>query len=1151
MDFTHLHVHTEYSLLDGSCKIPELIRRAKELGMKHLAITDHGVMYGVIDFYEEALKQGIHPILGCEVYVAPDSRFNKVKDSEQVRYHHMVLLAENNTGYQNLIKLVSKGFTEGYYYKPRIDYELLEQYHEGIICTSACLAGVIPKALVAGDYEKAKEEADRLQKIFGPDNFFLEIQDHGYEDQQKVISGILRLHEDTGMPIICTNDVHYLYAEDYEAHDILLCIQTGKKVSDTDRMHYDGGQFYLKSPEEMEELFSYVPEALENTMQIAERCQVTIEFGQYKLPHYEVPAGYTQEGYLRSLCEQGFEQRYKDSDYDPHMLRERLEFELKTISDMGFVDYFLIVWDFIKYAKDRGIPVGPGRGSAAGSMVSYCLGITDVVDPIRYQLLFERFLSPERVTMPDIDVDFCVERRQEVIEYVKEKYGEDHVAQIVTFGTMAAKMAIRDVGRVLDYPYQFVDAVAKMILGGVKANIADSIQQNPELKARYEKEPDVKKLLDMSMRLEGLPRHTSIHAAGVVISPKPVEEFVPLSTAVDGNVVTEYTMTTLEHLGLLKMDFLGLRNLTVLKKAAEGVVDLSKIPYDDPHVYHMISEGKTEGVFQLESGGMKGFMRELKPETFEDIIAGISLYRPGPMDFIPQYIQGKNHQDSIQYDCKELEPILKPTYGCIVYQEQVMQIVRELAGFSQGRSDEVRRAMSKKKFDVMERERKNFIYGNEELGIEGCLKKGISENIANKIFDEMIKFAEYAFNKSHAAAYAVISYQTAYVKYYHPKRFMAALLSSMMMRTDKIMEYIMACRSMGIPILPPDINEGGPEFVATEEGIRFGMAAVRGVGVGVVEDLVRERELHGPFKTLEEFCERIAGTSLNKKAVEGLIKAGAMDSLPGNRKQKVLIFSVIMDNIGKEKRQTMPGQMSLFDIAPEEETQVLKVQMPEVEEYDSDTILAFEKEMLGLYLSGHPLEKDRSLIQNHITHTTLDFAKNEEDEQAGEGDYKVVDGEEATLGGMINEVTILTTKTGSPMARIQLEDLTGVVEAIFFPRDFLANRTALVEGNKVFLTGKLQVNEAQGVKVLGKKLRSFDEIPKSLYVRFRNREEFQNRKDEFLELLYPYDGRDEVVVCLKEENAMKRLPRNLRVKACQELLQALKNLLGDENVGVS
>lgn len=843
MEFTHLHVHTEYSLLDGSSKIKEITSRAKELGMKSLAITDHGVMYGVIDFYKAAKEVGIKPILGCEVYVAPGSRFDKQPGESESRYYHLVLLAENNTGYKNLMKIVSRGFTEGFYYKPRVDYEVLEQFHEGIIALSACLAGEVQRYLARGMYEAGCEAAKRYEGIFGKGNFFLELQDHGIPEQKYVNPQLIRMSQELGIDLVCTNDVHYTYAQDADAHDILLCIQTGKKVTDENRMRYDGGQYYLKSPEEMAELFPYAPQALENTCKIAERCNVEIEFGVTKVPHFEVPQGFDSWTYLNHLCNEGMKRRYPDADEEK---KKRLEYELSVIHKMGYVDYFLIVWDYINYAKTHGIAVGPGRGSAAGSIVSYCLGITDI-DPIKYSLIFERFLNPERVSMPDIDVDFCYERRQEVIDYVVEKYGKDCVVQIVTFGTMAARAVIKDVGRVLDLPYAMVDNIAKMVPRELGITIDKAIQENPDLRNAYENDAQVHDLIDKSKRLEGLPRHASMHAAGVLISQKAVDEYVPVATGADGAVVAQFVMTTLEELGLLKMDFLGLRTLTVIqdaeklarKKNPEFSID--NINYEDKNVYDMISTGKCEGIFQLESAGMKNFMKELKPQSIEDLIAGISLYRPGPMDFIPQYIKGKNNPGDITYDCPMLEPILKPTYGCIVYQEQVMQIVRDLAGYSLGRSDLVRRAMSKKKTSVMEKERQNFIYGNPEENVPGCISNGIDEKTANKIYDDMIDFAKYAFNKSHAACYAVVAYQTAYLKTYYPVEFMAALMTSVVDNTDKVAGYIYACRQMNIQMLPPDVNTSDMEFSVEDNAIRFGLSAVKSLGRPTIKAIIDER----------------------------------------------------------------------------------------------------------------------------------------------------------------------------------------------------------------------------------------------------------------------------------------------------------------------
>ena len=959
MSFTHLHVHTEYSLLDGSNKIKEYVSRVKELGMNSAAITDHGVMYGVIDFYKAARAAGIKPVLGCEVYVAPGSRFDRELSHGDDRYYHLVLLAENNQGYQNLMKIVSKGFVEGYYYKPRVDMEVLETYHEGIIALSACLAGEVQRYLVRGLYEEAKETACKYEKCFGKGNFFLELQDHGIPDQKTVNAGLMRMSEETGIELVATNDVHYTYAEDAEPHDILLCLQTGKKLSDENRMRYEGGQYFVKSEEEMRALFPYAAQAIDNTQKIADRCNVEIEFGVTKLPHFDVPEGYDSWTYLNKLCHEGLVRRYPDKHEE---LLPKLDYELSVIQKMGYVDYFLIVWDFINYARTHGIPVGPGRGSAAGSLVSYTTGITNI-DPIRYNLLFERFLNPERVTMPDIDIDFCYERRSEVIDYVIEKYGKDCVTQIVTFGTLAARGVIRDVGRVMDLPYNFCDTIAKNIPNELNITIDKALIMNPELRSMYESDETVKRLIDMAKRLEGLPRHTSMHAAGVVISQKAMDEYVPLSRSSDGTITTQFVMTTIEELGLLKMDFLGLRTLTVISDAVKLVeknhgikIDVDNIDYNDKKVLDSIGTGRCDGVFQLESAGMKNFMKELKPQSLEDVIAGISLYRPGPMDFIPKYIKGKNEPESVTYVCKELEPILEPTYGCIVYQEQVMQIVQNLAGYTMGQADNIRRAMSKKKQYVIDAERQNFVYGNEEQGIKGCIANGISEQAANQIYDSMVDFAKYAFNKSHAAAYAVVAYQTAYLKYYYPVEFMAALMTSVIDNTRKVAEYIYSCRQMGIKVLSPDINEGEGRFLATKDGIRYGMYAIKSIGRQVIDIILAEREANGKYITLSDFLSRVAGREVNKRAVENLIKAGACDGLDGNRQQMLLVYNTLIDNLNQEKKNSLAGQMSLFDLVSEEEKKAYEVRFPNVEEYTKEIKLGFEKEVLGIYLSGHPLE---------------------------------------------------------------------------------------------------------------------------------------------------------------------------------------------------
>ena len=1148
MSFAHLHVHTEYSLLDGSNKIKEYVSRVKELGMNSAAITDHGVMYGVIDFYREARKQGIKPILGCEIYVASNSRFDRETAGGESRYHHLVLLAENNTGYANLMKIVSRGFTEGYYYKPRVDKDLLRQYHEGIIALSACLAGEVQRYLSRGLTEEAKKVALEYQDIFGKGNFFLEMQDHGIPEQQLVNQRQIQLSKETGIELVVTNDIHYTYAEDAKPHDILLCIQTGKKLDDENRMRYEGGQYYVKSPQEMEALFPYAKQALENTQKIADRCEVEIEFGVTKLPKYDVPDGMTSWEYLNKLCWEGLEKHYGAPSRE---LKERLRYELDTIRSMGYVDYFLIVWDFIKYAKDHGIAVGPGRGSAAGSIVSYCLEITNI-DPIRYQLLFERFLNPERVTMPDIDVDFCFERRQEVIDYVVRKYGKDRVVQIVTFGTLAARGVIRDVGRVMDLPYAFVDSIAKMIPQELNITIDKALQMNSELRKTYENDPQVKLLIDMCKRLEGLPRHSSMHAAGVVIGQREIDDFVPLSRASDGSITTQFTMTTLEELGLLKMDFLGLRTLTVIQNAVQLAksknpeLDMDQIDYNDKLVLSYIGTGKTDGIFQLESGGMKGFMKELKPNSLEDIIAGISLYRPGPMDFIPQYIRGKNDAGSITYDCPQLEPILAPTYGCIVYQEQVMQIVRDLAGYTLGRSDLLRRAMSKKKGDVMQKERQIFVYGDEENGVPGCIKNGIDEKTANKIYDEMIDFAKYAFNKSHAAAYAVVSYQTAYLKYYYPVEYMAALMTSVIENPSKVAEYIYACRQMNIQILSPDINRGIGNFSVDGNNIRYGLTAIKSIGRPVIASIIEDRDEFGPFKNLEDFISRMSvKDGLNKRAIEHLIKSGALDCLGGTRKQFMSIYVQIVDHVNQEKKYAMTGQMTLFDMVGEEEKEQFEIKLPDVGEYSKENLLAFEKEVLGVYLSGHPLQEYEDKWRKSISATTLDFQPDEETGRA-----KVHDGTREIVGGMITAKTIKHTKTNQMMAFLSLEDLVGTVEVIVFPRDYEKNREYLEIDKKIFVKGRVSEEEERPSKLICETIIPFEQTKKELWVQFSDKEDFLRNEHILYGYLADSEGDDEVVIYCQKERAIKRLPRNRNIRIGQEVLSRLMNHYGEKRVKV-
>ena len=1149
MSFAHLHVHTEYSLLDGSNKIKECVARVKELGMDSVAITDHGVMFGVIDFYRAAKAEGIKPILGCEVYVAPGSRFDKEPGVRgEDRYYHLVLLAENDQGYHNLMKIVSRGFTEGYYYKPRVDMEVLREFHEGIIALSACLAGEVQKNVLRGMYEEGKAAALRYQEIFGEGNFFLELQDHGMQEQKQVNQSLLRMSQETRIPLVATNDVHYTYAEDEKPHDMLLCIQTGKKLADEDRMRYEGGQYYIKSEEEMKGLFPYALEALENTQKIADRCNVEIEFGVTKLPKYDVPEGYTSWEYLNKLCYEGLKKRYPDGD---DSLKERLEYELSVIKSMGYVDYFLIVWDFIKYAKDHGIMVGPGRGSAAGSIVSYCLEITSI-DPIKYQLLFERFLNPERVSMPDIDVDFCFERRQEVIDYVVRKYGSDRVVQIVTFGTMAARGVIRDVGRVMDLPYAFVDSIAKMVPTELNMTLDRALTMNQELKKLYQEDAQVQELIDMSRRLEGLPRHTSMHAAGVVISQKSVDEYVPLSLGSDGSVTTQFTMTTLEELGLLKMDFLGLRTLTVIQDAAKlaekssgKAIDMGAIDYNDKKVLDSIGSGKTEGVFQLESGGMKNFMKELKPQNLEDIIAGISLYRPGPMDFIPQYIKGKTHPEEITYDCPQLEPILEPTYGCIVYQAQVMQIVRDLAGYTLGRSDLLRRAMSKKKGDVMQKERQNFVYGNKEEGVPGCIANGIDEKTANKIYDEMIDFAKYAFNKSHAAAYAVVAYQTAWLKYYYPVEFMAALMTSVIDNPGKVSEYIYTCKQMGIAVLPPDINKGEGNFSVDNGNIRYGLAAIKSIGKPVIQAILEERKAGGPFKTLKDFIERLSSREVNKRTIESFIKSGAFDSLGGTRKQFMMVYVKILDQVNQERKYSMTGQMSLFDMVSDEQKSEFDIPLPDVGEYEKETKLAFEKEVVGVYLTGHPLEDYAEKWKKNISKTTLDFQVDEET-----GHAKVYDGAKEIVGGMISTKTIKYTKNNKTMAFITLEDLVGSVEVVIFPKDYERNQQYLTEENKVFIKGRVSEEDDAPSKLICETVIPFAQTKQELWLQFPDKETYLAREKELLDLMKDSDGSASVVIYIRKEKAVKRLPANRNVQIDEVLLSRLTNYIGESCIKV-
>ena len=1158
MSFTHLHLHTEYSLLDGSGKVGEMVARAKELGMESIAITDHGAMYGVIDFYKACLKEGIKPVLGCEVYTAPGSRFDKESNVSESRYDHLILLAENNTGYANLMKIVSIGFTEGFYYKPRVDHEVLEKYHEGIIALSACLAGEVPRALCMHMYEDAKDKALELERIFGKGNFFLELQNHGIPEQQLVNAQLIKMSNETGIELVCTNDVHYIKAEDAEPHDALLCIQTGKKLSDKERMRYEGGQFYLKSEEEMRALFGNVPEALENTGKIADRCEVDIEFGKTKLPAYDVPEEYEgAEAYLRALCEEGLKKRYPEVHIDglsePGIYRERMDTELKVITDMGYVDYFLIVWDYINYAKEHDIPVGPGRGSAAGSIVSYCLGITDI-DPIKYNLVFERFLNPERVSMPDIDVDFCEEGRQQVIDYVVEKYGKDCVTQIITFGTMAARQVIKDVGRVMDIPYAQTDNVAKLIPSAIGMTIDKALEISPEFKSLYENDIQMRKMIDTGKRLEGLPRQDSVHAAGVLVCDRPVTEYVPVSLGKNDKIVSQFPMTTLEELGLLKMDFLGLRTLTVIRNACDlirqSVPDFSMdaISYEDKKVFEYISTGRCEGIFQLESSGMKSFMTELKPESIEDLTAGLSLYRPGPMDFIPQYIKGKNDRANVTYLCPQLEPILKPTYGCIVYQEQVMQIVRDLAGYSWGRSDLVRRAMSKKKADVMEKERRNFIYGNPEEGIPGCVARGVPEKAAIEIFDEMTDFASYAFNKSHAACYAVVAYQTAYLKTYYPREFMAALMTSVMNTADKIPPYINTCRSMGIEIVPPDINASLGTFGVRDGKVTFGMNAIKGLGGATINAIIDERNTAGPFVSLNDLVRRML-SYLNKQSLDNLIKAGALDSFGKTRRAMIMVSEQMLDREKKNAKDSSFGQMTLMDMLSggDKETSGVELEVPDEEEYDSRDLLDYEKEVLGIYVSGHPLDDHRCLLKAKATKVTADFKKDEEEK------VHVDDGASYTVGGMITASREILTRKNERMAFITIEDVTGSLEVVVFPSVFSKFGSLISEGSRVFIEGNTNIEANGEAKFIAKTITPFEGFFK-IWIKFKDENAYEAEKGRLDSLIDENEGPGEkraelVIYCEKEKKFSDHGGRKTTI--AEKLLEAMEKTFGEKNFAVT
>ena len=1173
-DFVHLHIHSEFSLLDGANRIKDLPVRAKELGMKAMAITDHGVMYGVIDFYKACKKEGIKPIIGCEVYVAPRSRLNKEPNIDN-KYNHLILLAKDNQGYKNLSKLVSIGFTEGYYYKPRIDLEVLEKYHEGLICLSGCLAGSVNQALLNGQNEKAEEIALWHKKVFGED-YYIEIQNNGIKEQVLANQKLIQLARKLDIPIVATNDAHYLKKEDAYNHEILLCIQTGKRMSDEDRMKFDTDELYVKSPQEMSDYFSAFPDAIENTVKIADKCNVEFEFGHTILPNYDVPPQYpTHYDFLKELCDKGLKKRYGEHPSDE--ILKRAEYEIGIIKKMGYVDYYLIVWDFIHYAKSQGIPVGPGRGSGAGSILAYAIEITDI-DPMKYGLLFERFLNPERISMPDFDVDFCYERRQEVIDYVSEKYGHDHVSQIITFGTMAAKMVIRDVARVLDYPYADADKLAKMIPNEIHITIKKALEQNKELEEAYENDEQVHKILDIAMALEGMPRQASTHACGVVITKEPVDTYVPLYVR-DGQISTQYIMTTLEELGLLKMDFLGLRTLTVIQdtinlvEKGRGI----KVEFDkdmaDPKVYKLWQDGNTSGIFQFESQGMTNFMKELKPDCLEDLIAGVSLYRPGPMDQIPRYIKGKQNPGHNEYTHPRLEPILNVTYGCMVYQEQVMQIVRDLAGYSLGRADLVRRAMGKKKLDVMAKEREVFINGqvdeNGNVIVPGCVRNGIDAESANKIFDEMAEFAKYAFNKSHAACYAVVAYRTAYLKAYYPAEFMASMLNSFLGNLDKVPEYIDECKRLGIEILKPDINKSSAKF--TVEGInsgddskaqigkiRFGLGSIKNVGLQPVNNIIAERDANGPFKSFTDFCERVSGEAVNKKCIESLIKAGTFSEFPETRATLLASFELITDTIQSYNKKGMNGQVSMFDLGNTEEDQnnlnEVKYNYKELPEMSEKELLSMEKEMLGIYVSGHPLEKIRNQI---IATTNISSAQMKEideinsiSEDEENSDIRVkernrfVDGQEVKIAGIITSVKKKYTKNNKIMAFITLEDLYGSAEIIVFEPTYLKAQNILVEENIVIIDGRLSVREDDATKIVAREIRNFEENkPKMLILNITSTSEEQRAK--LRGAIKFFNGeQNNISVAIKIGKDLKSCGA---IYLTDEILKVFEDIIGKEN----
>ena len=1149
MSFVHLHVHTEYSLLDGACRIDGMMDRAKELGQSAIAITDHGVMYGCIDFYKAAKAAGIKPIIGCEVYVTRRRMSDRVHGIDNDPYH-LVLLCKDRTGYENLCLLVSEAFIHGFYGKPRVDLELLEQHHEGLIALSACLAGAVPQYLMEEDYESAKKYALRLAQIFGQDNFYLELQDHGIDAQRPVNQGVMRLARETGLPLVVTNDAHYLRKEDARMQDILLCIQTGRTVDEENRMRFETEEFYLKSEEELRSLFPNCDEAFENTVRIAERCNLDFTFHEYHLPSFPVPEGYTNEAYFREVCMKGFRERYADP---PQEYLDRLEYEIGVISRMGYVNYYLIVWDFIRYAKEQGIPVGPGRGSGAASIVAYCMHITEV-DPMKYSLIFERFLNPERVSMPDFDTDFCQERRGEVIDYVMRKYGADHVAQIATFGTMAARGAIRDVGRALNFSYAETDVVAKLVPGTPHITLDEALRVSPKLKEMYDGDERVQLLIDTARSLEGMPRNSSTHAAGVVITADPVCSYVPLSRN-DDTIVTQYTMTTIEELGLLKMDFLGLRNLTVIRDAEKQIQLLKpdfvmdKAPDDDPETFRMLTEGKTQGVFQLESAGMTGVCVNMKASSIEDITAIVALYRPGPMDSIPTFIANKLNHRKITYKTPLLEPILKVTYGCIVYQEQVIEIFRSLGGYTMGQADNIRRAISKKKMKIIEAERKVFVYGDPEQGITGCIGHGVSESVAQSIYDEIVDFANYAFNKAHAVCYAVVAYQTAYLKCHYPRQYMAALMTSVLDSATKVSGYISECKEMGIAVLPPDINHSEDQFTVEGDSIRFGLGAVKNVGRGLIRSMVRKRQEGGPFKSLEDFIERMGEGELNKRAVENFIKCGAADCFGHNRSELLAVYENMMDAIASSRKKNLEGQMGLFSMLEEEDASA-RIPVPKLKELGKAELLAMEKETMGIYISGHPMDDYRPYLRN--THV-VQISKLMEEESNFEDDQIV------SIAGIVQTVKMKTTRSNSMMAYVTVEDDTAAIEMLAFSNVLSQYGGYLRENTPVVITGRLSLREDKEPQIVVNRARPISDfamgepapepqprqgLPKTgtLYLRLSSENDRLYPKTKAILNMFPGSG--SVVLFFADT----RQRRGARADFAESMLRELKNVLGEGNV---